>query len=95
MKCAYCGKEFETTDKRVHYCSEECRRNAQLERLRKHNKNSRMKNPEYLKKTYAQNRRRYHARKHERFVELAKELAKHKSLDAKVSFLEDNFRLRH
>lgn len=96
MKCAYCGKKIETTDKRVHYCSLECKRKAYLERSKAYNKHCRATNSEYRKKTYERNLRRYYVRKHERYIELAKELCKIcGDIDAIVDFLEANTRLRH
>ena len=96
MKCAFCGKKLETTDKRIRYCSDECRAEAYRIYSKKFNKQRRQTNKAYREKTYEGNRRRYHLRKHERFIELAKGL--HKlcgNVDGTVEFLEENFRLRH
>ena len=96
MKCRFCGKELDTTDGRVHYCSKECRHKAYLKQLRESNKKRRETNPEYREKTYACNVRRYYEKKHARFEEIAKELLKHTGdMEAMVKILEENCRLRH
>ena len=96
MKCRYCGKEMDTTDGRVKYCSKECRHKAYLEQLRTSNKKRRLTNPDYLEKTYESNRQRYHARKHQRYVDLAELLVETcETVEQTVEFLENNFRLRH
>ncbi len=93
-KCKYCGKVLETSDGRVWYCSDECRMKAYKEESKAYNKRNRLENPEYRRKTYDSNLRRYHAKRLARFEELAVEL---KKLDGKelVEFLQENFRLRH
>lgn len=96
MKCAFCGKELTTTDKRVKYCSKECRHQAYLKQLKTSNKRRRATDPDYLEKTYEGNRQRYHARKHQRYVELAEILVETcETVEQTTEFLENNFRLRH
>lgn len=96
MKCAYCGEEFEATDKRFRYCSTECQKAAYRERQRKENKKRRKVDAEYRAKTYEGNRLRYHAKKHQRFVDLANEIRNNNWDEASlVEFLDSNFRLRH
>lgn len=96
MKCAYCGKTFETKDGRVRYCSKECRHKAYLSQLKNSNKERRKNNPEYRKRTYATNLRRYYEKKHGRYEEIAKELIKVcGDVEAMTEILEENCRLRH
>ena len=96
MKCAFCGKELTTTDRRVKYCSKECRHQAYLKQLKTSNKKRRAIDPDYLEKTYEGNRKRYHLKKHLRYVKLAAEIQKNNwDTDALVEFLENSFRLRH
>lgn len=96
MKCNYCGKEIDTTDKRVHYCSDECRHQAYLKQLKVSNHKRRTTNPEYRKRTYARNLQRYYDKKHESYEAIAKSLQKHAGdIEAMVKILEEKCRLRH
>ena len=96
VKCAYCGKVFETKDKRVHYCSLECRNKMNKKRNREAVRRLRATNEAYRKACQEINTRGYYRRKHERFVEIAKELSKIVGdIEAMTSYLEENCRLRH
>lgn len=96
MKCIICGKELETTDRRIHYCSEECRNKGIRKQMVAANRKRRDTNPEYVKKNTERALERYFERKHERFIDIAKELVKVcGDLDAMAEILEENCRLRH
>lgn len=96
MECVYCGKKIETSDKRVHYCSKDCKLKSYRKKQRLANKKRRETNADYREFTYAINRRRYHIKKHLRYIELANEILNNKwDVDSLSQFLENNFRLRH
>lgn len=96
MKCVICGKEIDSTDRRVHYCSDACREKGKKGQMLMANKKRRETDPTYLKKTNDGNRRRYHIKKHLRYIELANEIQNnHWDTDSLVEFLENSFRLRH
>ena len=96
MECVYCGKKLETSDRRIHYCSEECRLKSYRQQQKLANRKRRENDEEYLRKTCEANRQRYHKKKHERFVELAVKIQQTGWNTAElVRFLEDSFRLRH
>ena len=96
MKCVVCGKELETTDRRVHYCSDECRKKAMKSQMVSANRKRRDNDPEYCKKTYARNLARYYEKKKEQYTAIAVELNKHcGDIDAMVAVLEERTKLRH
>lgn len=96
MKCIICGKELNTTDRRVHFCSDECRKTAYRQKMVAANKARRQNNPDYARKNNERALARYFERKHERFVEIAKELSSScGDIDAMTAILEENCRLRH
>ena len=104
MKCNVCGKELDTTDKRVRYCSAECRRKAYLQQLCESTRKRRRTDAEYRKKTYAGNVRRYYEKKRERYEEIAMRILElvapieefdKDEIESVVKTLEENCRLRH
>lgn len=96
MKCLICGKELETTDRRVHYCSDECRSKSIKRQMVSANRKRRDTDPEYCKRTYARNLARYYEKKKEQYSAIAVELAKHcGDIDTMVAILEEKTRLRH
>lgn len=96
MKCVICGKDTGTTDRRIHYCSEECRRQGLRMQMVKANKKRRNDDPNYRRKSTKRALERYYERKHERFALIAKDLSKVcGDIDAMASILEETCRLRH
>lgn len=93
--CPICGKEFETEDGRVKYCSDNCRLKSAYYYQANYVAKRRAVDPDFRKARNATVTKWYDSKRDRYFLRHAKNIAELNDVNAIKEYLKNNFRVRH